>query len=84
MQNNIRRREFLRLTAAGGAFCFCGSGLLAGGIRPYWQKIISPGNRGTKVKVARIYLGTSHGLWPKPNMNFEEEIRFYEARFLEL
>ncbi|UCG28458.1 MAG: hypothetical protein JSV24_03605, partial [Bacteroidales bacterium] len=44
----------------------------------------SPGNRGTKVKVARIYLGTSDGLWPKPNMNFEEEIRFYEARFGEL
>jgi hypothetical protein len=84
MQNNIRRREFLRLTAAGGALCFYGSGLFATGWKSEGQKLISPGCRGSKVKVARIYLGTSHGLWPKPNMNFAEEIRFYESRFAEL
>lgn len=84
MQNDIRRREFLRLAAAGSALCFCSSGLLAAGFRPSLQKLISPGCRGTKVKVARVYLGSSHGLWPEPNMDFNKEIRFYESHFQEL
>ena len=28
-----------------------------------------------------MYLGTSRGLWPKPNLDFEKEIRFYKAQF---
>jgi len=84
MQNSIKRREFLRLTAAGSTLCFCSSGLFAAGMRPSLHKMISPGCRGTKVKVARVYLGSSHGLWPEPNMDFNDEIRHYESRFEEL
>jgi hypothetical protein len=84
MQKGIKRREFLRLTAAGGALCLCSSGLLAFGSNPEELKLISPGCRRKKVKVARIYMGTSHGLWPKPNMNFADEIRFYESQFAKL
>ena len=36
------------------------------------------------MKVARLYMGTSRGLWPKPNLNFAEEIRFYESEFAKL
>ena len=26
-------------------------------------------------------MGTSHGLWPKPKMDFKNEIKFYESQF---
>ncbi len=29
-------------------------------------------------------MGTSHGLWPKPKLDLENEVRFYESRFAEL
>ncbi|MEJ2704358.1 MAG: hypothetical protein P8Z79_18135 [Sedimentisphaerales bacterium] len=83
MASEMNRREFVQLTAAGGALCLGGMGLSAfaasGG-----SKLISPGCRGTKVKVARIYMGTSHGLWPEPRMDFRKEIRFYESEFAKL
>ncbi|MHC4752808.1 MAG: hypothetical protein ACYTFW_23430, partial [Planctomycetota bacterium] len=61
-----------------------GSGILAFGANPKGPKLISPGCRGTKVKVARFYMGTSHGLWPKPKLDFKNEIRFYESEFAKL
>ncbi len=84
MSNKINRREFIQLTAAGSALCLGGSGILAFGANPQGPKLISPGCRGTKVKVARIYMGTSHGLWPKPKLDFRNEIRFYESEFAKL
>ena len=80
----IKRRDFIRLTAAGTVLCLNPSGLLTFGIKPQGPKIISPGCRRSKVKVAKLYMGTSHGLWPKPDMNFDEEIRFYERQFANL
>lgn len=29
-------------------------------------------------------MGTSHGLWPKPELDFKNEIRFYESEFAKL
>jgi len=84
MENKINRRDFIQLTAAGSALCLGGSGILAFGANPRGSKLISPGCRGTKVKVARIYMGTSHGLWPKPKLDFRNEIRFYESEFAKL
>jgi len=84
MKNEINRREFVQLTAAGSALCLGGSGILAFGANPKGSRLISPGCRGTKVKVARIYMGTSHGLWPKPKLDFRNEIRFYESEFAKL
>ncbi|MDH4258621.1 MAG: twin-arginine translocation signal domain-containing protein [Candidatus Aminicenantes bacterium] len=84
MEMPIKRREFLKLTAAGGALCLGGPQFWAFGANPERSKLISPGCRGTKVKVARLYLGTSHGLWPKPNLDFKKEIQFYESAFAKL
>jgi len=83
MNKEISRREFIQLSVAGSALCLGGSSLVFGaGSRG--SKLISPGCRGTKVKVARIYMGTSHGLWPKPRLDFKNEIKFYESEFAKL
>jgi len=83
MNKEINRREFIQLSVAGSALCLGGSSLVFGaGSRG--SKLISPGCRGTKVKVARIYMGTSHGLWPEPRMDFKKEIAFYESEFAKL
>ena len=84
MDPGMKRREFLQLAAAGGALCLSGSSLWAFGSKTNGPRLISPGCRKTKVKVARLYMGTSHGLWPKPNLDFQKEIRFYESEFAKL
>jgi len=83
MSEEVSRREFIQLSVGSGALCLSGSSLVFGaGSRG--SKLISPGCRGTKVKVARFYMGTSHGLWPKPRMDFKNEIKFYESEFAKL
>jgi hypothetical protein len=83
MSNKLSRREFIQLSVAGSALCLGGSSLLFGaGSRG--SKLISPGCRGTKVKVARIYMGTSGGLWPTPKLDFRNEMKFYESEFAKL
>jgi hypothetical protein len=75
------RRNFIRTAAAGGLVWIAGprhpvfgqSG--RAGFRP-----VSPGCRTGKVKVARLFLGTAEGLWPKPNLNFQEEMESYRRR----
>ncbi len=87
MKNKINRREFLQFTAAGGTLALGGSNILALGENQDVSRLISPGARRSKVKVARIYLAEPKGqwnLWPKPNLNLEEEIRFYESEFAKL
>ena len=81
MPQEIKRREFLQLTVTGAALGVMGpSGLglpaMAMGSNP-----ISPGCRRSKLKVARIYMGTPEGLWPKPHLNFQNEIRGYQSDF---
>ncbi len=84
MKKEIKRREFLQLSVVGGALCLGGPGISAFAADPKGSKLISPGCRGTKVRVARIYMGTTHGLWPKPDLDFNEEIQFYESEFAKL
>ncbi len=84
MQRQVGRREFLQLAGAGTALCLGGSSILAFGANPKGSKLISPGCRRTKVKVARLYMATPHGHWPKPTLNFQDEIRFYESEFAKL
>ncbi|HUT45381.1 MAG TPA: hypothetical protein VMX36_03815 [Sedimentisphaerales bacterium] len=83
MNKEISRREFIQLSVAGSALCLGGSSLVFGA-GSSGSKLISPGCRGTKVKVARFYMGTSHGLWPKPRLDFKNEIKFYESEFAKL
>jgi len=85
MKKEINRRKFLQMTAAGSALCLSGSGILAFGANPKRSRLISPGCRRTKVKVARIYMGTpGNDYWPKPNLNLKDEVRFYESEFAKL
>ncbi len=84
MKNEIDRREFLQMAAAGGALCLCGSSVLAFAANPKPTSLISPGCRKSKVKVARIYMANPANpwsLWPKPNLDLKGEIRFYESEF---
>jgi len=83
MSGQINRREFLEVTA-GGAVCLAGAGLFASGVHAAGTKLVSPGCRRSKVKVARIYMGTKTGLWPTPKLNFQEEIAFYGKQFAKL
>ncbi len=84
MHKKVPRREFLQLTLAGSALCLCGLSSLTFGPNSNGPRLISPGCRRTKVKVARIYMGTSQGLWPKPNLDFKKEIQIYESEFKKL
>ncbi len=83
MSQKINRREFLQVTAAGGAVYFAGtSPLVAAQARG--TSLISPGCRKSEVQIARLYIGTKAGLWPKPNLDFRDEIRSYETQFAQL
>ncbi len=83
MSGQINRREFLELTA-GSAMCFMGTGMFAANARAAGTKLISPGCRRSKVKVARIYMGQKKAHWPTPTMNAQEEIGVYGQRFAKL
>ena len=85
MSREIGRREFLQLTIAGSAFCVGGSGVLAFGADIKGPRLISPGCRRSKVKVARIYMAKpGNPYWPKPSLNLQDEVRFYKSKFAEL
>lgn len=86
MKKGLKRREFLQIAAAGGTLCFAARKFFAFGANGQGNelKLVSPGCRKTKVKVARIYMGTSSGLWPKPNLDFKKEIQFYETELAKL
>jgi len=83
MKHVINRRDFLQLSAAGSVMCL-NTPLLFALQTPETRGLISPGCRKSKVKVARLYMGSSRGLWPKPDLNFAEEVRFYESEFAKL
>ena len=86
MKNHVNRREFLELTLAGGALCLAGSGRFSFAADAAGIKLISPGCRTSKVKVARLDIGgtTNSSLWPKPHLDFKDEIRFYESHFAKM
>lgn len=85
MNKGVNRREFLQLAAAGGALYVGGSSILAFGADQEKSKIISPGCRRTKVKVARLYMAIPNNPhWPKPSLNLKDELRVYDAEFAKL
>ena len=81
MPGKMGRREFVQLSVAGSALCLASSGVPATATVAVSTdpRLLSPGCRTSKVKVARLYLGTSHGLWPRPNLDFDGEVRQYRA-----
>jgi len=87
MEKEINRREFLQLTAGGCALCLAGIGCQQSAVlsTATTPRLISPGCRRSKVKVARIYMGrAANDYWPKPGLDLEKEVRFYESEFAKL
>jgi len=82
MGSKIERRTFLQMGAACGVLALGGKHILrtasaaAGG-----PKIISPGCRKTKVKIAKIYMGKPQAHWPNPTIDINAEVRSYEDEF---
>ena len=83
MAGQLHRREFIQI-AAGGAVYLAGARLRAANTSAGGTRLISPGCRKSKVKVARLYIGTKGGHWPTPKLNFQEEMRIYDAQFAKL
>lgn len=79
MRDGIKRREFLQIAAAGSVLNVAAPDVTLS-VNSVASRPISPGCRNSRVKVARIYMG-SDGLWPKPQLNFQEEIRSYQSDF---
>ena len=79
MHNEMKRREFMQLTIAGTAMGLGGTCAAAWAADPGVPGLVSPGCRGSKVKVARLLVGTPGGHWPRPDLDIEEEARSYRA-----
>lgn len=85
MKMDMNRRTFLQAAAAGSAWMITTSNLPAFGQETSPTRLVSPGCRKSKVKVARIYMGLRKGwAWPKPDLDAEQEIKTYEAEFAKL
>jgi len=84
MENKINRRDFLQVTAAGSAAYLAGPKILALAANPRGSRLISPGCRRSKVKVAKIYMGIPQSHYPNPELDLKEEIRIYESEFAKL
>lgn len=81
MVHPLRRREFLELTVLGTAAM--GMGRWGWAVQAPGGKLISPGCRRSKVKIARLYLAGS-GLWPHPKLDVQAEKQSYEQAFAEM
>jgi hypothetical protein len=71
------------LAAAGSAAYLVGPQFAALAQTPR-GKLISPGCRRSKVKVAKIYLGVPEAHYPNPDLDLKKEVQFYEAEFRKL
>ncbi len=78
MDNKLSRRQFLQATAAGGVLCLGAEKFLGGAALAAGSPIISPGCRGTKAKVGKVYMGPRGALWPTPKLDLDAEVRKYE------
>lgn len=84
MGQRVNRREFMQLAAAGSAFGLAGSSVSVFGAGPTRSKLISPGCRRSKVKVARLYVGVPKAHYPNPKLDIKEEIKVYQSEFAKM
>jgi len=84
MQVSMNRRELLRLVAAGSATYLSSPYICASDAQVERNRLISPGCRRSKVKVAKIYLGVQGSHYPNPDLDMNKEVKFYESQFTEL
>ncbi len=81
MNRELNRRDFMHVSASGGAIAFGASSFVPNTVMAAAPKIISPGCRKSKVKVAKIYMGKPEPHWPKPTLDLQTEKKTYEAEF---
>jgi hypothetical protein len=81
MASHLGRREFLQTTVAGSVFYWGVRNGLVWAAESKPSLLISPGCRGSKVKVAKLYLGKPQGHWPTPKMDINAEVQRYEGEF---
>jgi hypothetical protein len=85
MTGQMNRRAFLGMTAGGSVLYLAGSGITAFGAGSRGSKLISPGCRRSKVKVARLYMALQNNPhWPKPDLDLASEMRVYRSQFAEM
>ena len=73
MQKEINRRDLLKFVAVGGAAYLAAPGMSAFCAWPRTSKLISPGCRRSKVKVAKIYLGIPQSHYPNPDLDLKKD-----------
>ncbi len=89
--SHVNRREFIQLGVTGAVLGATGcvqratpsasggkSAELTAATR---RKVISPGCRTAKVRLARLYLGRPDAAWPTPKLDLNAERKAYEAEF---
>jgi hypothetical protein len=74
----------LILAAAGGAAYLAGPQIPAFGAQTQRDRLLSPGCRRSRVKVAKIYLGVPGSHYPNPDLDLRREVQFYESEFTKL
>jgi hypothetical protein len=84
MNKALKRRDFIQLTAASGAFCLSRPRPWGLGLDQTASPLLSPGCRTSKAKVARLYIANPGTAWPKPSLDLKEEIAFYNGEFAEM
>lgn len=84
MKTILNRRDFLKISAAGSAVFLAPPSLFSRKQEERPLSLVSPGCRGSKVKVAKLYMGVSDPHWPTPSLDLKKEIAFYERKFADL
>lgn len=77
----MNRREFIEAAMGAGLLYLGGPGVFSFAAGSQVSRLVSPGCRGSKVKVARLYLGVPKAHYPNPAIDVETERREYQARF---
>ena len=81
---NLNRRQFLKAGAGACALCLGANRVLAGSAYSTPPVLVSPGCRGSKVRVGKIYMGKPGAHWPTPKLDIEAEVQRYEGEFARL
>jgi len=84
MQTPTSRREILRLAAAGGLAYLAQPHTPALRAQTQRERLVSPGCRRSRVKVAKIYLGVPGSHYPNPDLDLRKEVQSYESEFMKL
>ena len=77
----MNRRQFIQTTLGSTVLCLGGTRLVTLAAQTQEPRLISPGCRRSKVKVARLYLGIPKAHYPNPAIDLSAERKAYEAHF---